>query len=41
MFNLKWITPREDLLQNFLQTYEATEDERILWRVHGQEILID
>jgi len=41
MFNLQWTTPRKDLLRNFLQTWEAKEDGRILGRVHGQEILID
>jgi hypothetical protein len=30
VFNLQWTTPRKDLLRNFLQTWEATNDGRIL-----------
>ncbi len=41
LFNLYWTTPREDLLKNFLQTWERTKDGRIIGRVHGQEILIE
>ncbi len=41
LFNLQWTMPRKDLLQDFLQTWEAMEDGRILGRVHGQEIFID
>ncbi len=33
--------PREDLLWNFLWTWEATKDGRILVRIRGQKILID
>jgi hypothetical protein len=33
--------PREDLLQDFLQTWEAMEDGRILRWICGQEIFID
>jgi hypothetical protein len=33
--------PKKDLLRNFLQTWEAIEDGRILARICGQEILID
>ncbi len=29
------------MLRDFLQTWEATEDGRILGRAHGQEIFID
>ncbi len=41
LFNLQWTMPRKDLLQDFLRTWEAMEDGRILGRVHGQEIFID
>jgi hypothetical protein len=41
LFNLQWTTPRENLLWDFLQTWEATKDGRILRWVHGQEIIID
>ncbi len=41
LFNLQWTMPREDMLQDFLQTQEATEDGRIQGRVHGEEIIID
>jgi hypothetical protein len=30
LFNLQWTTPRKDLFQNFLQTWEATKDGRII-----------
>jgi hypothetical protein len=33
--------PKKDLLWDFLQTWKATEDGRILGQVHGQEIFID
>jgi len=38
---LQWTTPQEDLLEDFLQTWEELEDGRIQGWVHGQEILID
>jgi hypothetical protein len=38
---MQWTTPKEYLLWGFLQTWEATEDKRILGRVCGQEIFID
>ncbi len=41
LFTLQWTIPREDLLQDFLQTWEELEDGRIQGQVHGQEILID
>jgi hypothetical protein len=41
MFNLQWTTARKNLLQDFLQTWEATKDGRILGQVYGQEIFID
>jgi hypothetical protein len=41
LFNLQWTTPKEDLLRNFLRTWETKEDGRILGQVRGQEILID
>ncbi len=41
MFNLQCTKPTEDLLQNFLCTWEITNDGRIIGWVHGQEIIID
>jgi hypothetical protein len=41
LFNLQWTMLREDLLRNFLQTWEATKDGRILGEVCGQEVFID
>ncbi len=41
LFNLQWTMTREDLLRDFLWTWEAIKDGRILWWVCGQEILID
>jgi hypothetical protein len=41
MFNMQCTMPRENMLQYFLQTWEAMEDGRILRWVHGQKILID
>jgi hypothetical protein len=41
MFNLQWTMPWEDLLWDFLQTWEATKDGWIQERVCGQKILID
>ncbi len=33
--------PIEDMLWNFLRTWETTKDGRILRQVHGQEIFMD
>jgi hypothetical protein len=41
LFNLQCITPREDLLRDFLWTQGATKHGRIQGWVRGQEILID
>jgi hypothetical protein len=41
LFNMLWTMPKEDMLWNFLQTREATEDGRILGWICGQEIIID
>jgi hypothetical protein len=41
LFNLRWTTLRKNLLQDFLQTWEAIEDGRILRQVRGQEIFIN
>jgi hypothetical protein len=41
LFNLQWTMLREDMLWNFLQTWEAMEDGRIPGWVGGQEIIID
>ncbi len=41
LLNLQWTMLREHVFKDFLWTWEATEDGRILGRVHGQEILIE
>ncbi len=41
LFNLQWIAPREDLLHNFLQSWEEIKDARIQGQVCGQGILIN
>ncbi len=41
LFNLQWTMLGKDLLQDFLQTWEAMKDGRILGQVRGQKIFID
>lgn len=41
LFDLQLSVPKENMLWDFLWTWEITEDGRILRQVHGQEILID
>lgn len=41
LFNMQWITPQEDLLKEFLQTWEDTKDGWIRAQVQGKKIVID
>jgi hypothetical protein len=41
LFNLQWTTPRKDPLQDFLWTWDATEDGRILKQVCGKKKFIN
>jgi len=41
LFNIQWITPRENLLKEFVQTWEEMEDGHIKAQVCGRKILIE
>jgi len=41
LFNLQWTTPKEDLLWDFLRTWEAIDDGKIQRWVRGQKFLND